>query len=327
MSDSAALARPPRSGGAAGPGSARRRRRVRGDHGSAPVDGAVPERHQLDHRPRPGEHQPGVRRRPAVLGPDPAGRRPDRRPLRRRPGAAARPRPRLPRHRARAADDDDLRPDRRHRRPRCRRCRLRRAVGAALGDGAPRAAGKARHRQRHRQCRRLVRPVHLRADRPGHHGRRRLGDRDPEHGGDRAAGAAGGVGAARQLGAGGQRCRGCGQCDASAPAKRESAREAIRRAMHDPSYLLLARGVLRLRLSRRLHRHPSARRRRRVPAAAFGGRVGAGDRRPVQHRRQLLDRLGDRPLAHEVAALADLCGARHRRCWSSCWRRRPRRWC
>jgi hypothetical protein len=67
--------------------------------------------------------------------------------------------------------------------------------------------------------------------------------------------------------------------------------------------------LLRLRLPRRLHRHAPAGGRRRLPAAARGRRLGAGDRRPLQHRRQLRDGLGGRPLAHEVAALARLRGA------------------
>ena len=109
------------------PGPARGRRRLRGDDGRAPVDGPVPQRHQLDHRPRPGQHQPRLRRRPAVVGADAAGRRHHRRPLRRRPRAPARPAAGCARHGARAADDDDLRPDRRDRRARRRRRRLRRA--------------------------------------------------------------------------------------------------------------------------------------------------------------------------------------------------------
>ena len=77
-------------------GAARRRRHLRGDDGRAAVDGPLPQRHQLDHRPRPGEHQPGVRRRPALVGADAAGGRHPRRPLRRRAGAADRPAPSSP---------------------------------------------------------------------------------------------------------------------------------------------------------------------------------------------------------------------------------------
>ena len=146
----------------------------------------------------------------------------------------------------------------------------------------------ARHRHRHRQRRRLVRPV-----------RRSCRSRKAS---PRLAGWA----IAIQSMAADRRCSpaarpGC--CAASsaarapparraAPARAETTREAIRRALRDPSYLLLARRLLRLRLPRRLHRHAPAGRRRRVPAAAGGRRLVARDHRPLQHRRQLRDRAG-----------------------------------
>ena len=54
-----------------------------------------------------------------------------------------------------------------------------------------------------------------------------------------------------------------------------------------------------------------------VAACQLPPAVGAwslGDDRPVQHRRQLRDGLGGRPLAHEVAAVAGLCDARRSPC-------------
>ena len=163
-------------------------------------------------------------------------------------------------------------------------------------------AERARYRDRARQRRRLVRPVRLRADRPGDHGGRGLGRR-----------AAGSRRCCRC-----SRCRQRGSCAAIRPAlrlrrreaSRETTREAIRRAFARPELPIARRRLLRLRLSRRLHRHAPAGRRRRVSAPAVGRCLGAGDRRPVQHRRQSRGRLGGRPLAHEVAAVADLRHAR-----------------
>src|SRR5207302_1436282 len=59
-----------------------------------------------------------------------------------------------------------------------------------------------------------------------------------------------------------------------------------------------------------LHRHAPARRRRLLPAAARSRGVVAVAHRPVQHRRQLHRRLGDRALAHEVGAVAAVRRAR-----------------
>ena len=97
------------------------------------------------------------------------------------------------------------------------------------------------------------------------------------------------------------RCRRPGSCAGTRPRaaapgtqKPETTREAIRPRAARSELPVARRRLLRLRLSRRLHRHAPAGRGRRVRAAAFRRRLGAGDRRPVQHRRQLRDRLGDR---------------------------------
>ena len=129
-----------------------------------------------------------LRRRPAVVGADAAARRHRRRPLRRRP------RPPL-RVACWSRIGTALVP------LMTTTFGLIVAIGVLAAGGAGFAGpsvllsatarltppAQARHRQRHRQCRRLVRPVRLRADRARHHRRRRLGDRDPEHGGDRPA--------------------------------------------------------------------------------------------------------------------------------------------
>ena len=239
------------------------------------------------HRPRPGQHQPGVRVRPAVVGPDAAARRHGGRPLRRRPRAVcsaccwSRSAPR-----SMPLMTTTLRPDLRDRRARRRRCRHGRAVGADGRDDAAGAAGEARHRHAASST-----PAARSASSCSCRSRRA----SPRSAGwviamqsmaaIVAAGAAGGVGAARQLGAAAAAPRPA--CAGRAGARETDARGDRRARCATPSYLLLARGLLRLRLSRRLHRHAPARRRRRVPAAAGGGRVVAGDRRPVQHRRQL----------------------------------------
>ena len=68
---------------------------------------------------------------------------------------------------------------------------------------------------------------------------------------------------------------------AAAPASAAPDVDCARRSptrSDDPSYLLLDRGLLRLRLSRRLHRHAPAGRGGALPAAARGRRLVAGDR-------------------------------------------------
>src|SRR5437879_2673171 len=71
-------------------------------------------------------------------------------------------------------------------------------------------------------------------------------------------------------------------------------------------------GVFRLRLSHRLHRDAFAGSGGGLRLAGGDRRVVAGRDRLVQHRRQLRDGLGRRPLAHEVVAVAGVCGARRR---------------
>ena len=89
-------------------------------------------------------------------------------------------------------------------------------------------------------------------------------------------------------------------------------REAIRTALRHPSYLMLGAGffVCGFHVAFLATHLPGVIAIVR-PADAMG-RLVAGDDRPVQHRRQRRHGLGRRALAHEVAAVAGLCGARPR---------------
>ena len=181
---------------------------------------------------------------------------------------------------------------------------------AATARLAPPAA--ARHRQRHRQRRRLVRPVRVRADRAGHHR------------------AAGWVIAMQSLAAltllalpaawvlrgSAAAAAGSGRRAAAAPAARREtdARGDVARAVHAELPAARARAS-----SSAAFTSPSSPPTCRAssPRCQLPPAVGAwalGDGRPVQHRRQPDHRLGHRlpgrPLAHEVAAVADLRGAR-----------------
>ena len=84
---------------------------------------------------------------------------------------------------------------------------------------------------------------------------------------------------------------------APAPARRRcarAAREADPRARWRAELPAAGRGLLRLRLPRRLHRHPPARRGRDLRAAAARWAPGRWRDRPVQHRRQPRHGLGRR---------------------------------
>ena len=140
------------------------------------------------------QHQPRVRLRPVVVGTDPALRRHGGRPHRRRARAGHRHLSGRDRHGADPLHDEHRRPYPRDRRSVSGRRRHGRAGRAHGGDLASGRARQTRPRNRHRQCRRVVRPVRLRATRPGHHGRRGMGHVDPEPGGLDAAGVAGCVG-------------------------------------------------------------------------------------------------------------------------------------
>ncbi len=202
----------------------------------------------------------------------------------------------------------------------------RRAVGRRRGHGRPGGADGGGHpadsqRQagpghRRHQCRRLLRPVRDGADRHRADGGRGLGQR---HADPRAAGAAE---PARGLPAQGQFAAG-GACRPQGGEHRRGDPHGLA-----PSQLPDAgRRLLRVRLPRGLPGHPHAGRDRVVRPAHAMGRLVAGDDRPVQHRRQRRHGLGRGPLAHEVAAVAGLRRARHRRAGVPARRPRPARSC
>ena len=133
-----------------------------------------------------------------------------------------------------AAHDHHLGADPGHWRALCRWRRHGRAVGADGGHDAPHAGRAAWHGHRHRERGRLVWPVRDGAAGRRPHARPGLGRRHAGAGADRAAGVAGRLGAARA----GTVTRGRGRTRAvSLPAG-----EAIRKALANPSYLLLSAG-------------------------------------------------------------------------------------
>ena len=185
---------------------------------------------------------------------------------------------------------------------------------------APDRARAPRHRHRHRQCRQFVRSVPDRAAGADREQRCRMGCRGSRTGRDDdparalpAAWCCGGVQrrcAARPERIDDHRRRG-------RPKPRD---RPIARAAHDRNFLLLRAGFFVCPGSRRLHRHPPARRRRLVQPAGLLGAWALRRRRPVQHRGQPGMGWGGRALAHEIAAVAGLCRAP----WSCSPSRRPK---
>ena len=221
---------PPAAAGAAG-----RRRHLRADDGRAPVDGPVRRQHQHADRAGPGQRQPGVCLRPALVGADAAVRR-HRRPTATAPAACcvvgvllvALGTALIP------LMTSTLGPDPGHRRAGRRRRRHGRAGHADGGDDAP--GGRPRNAgwppvsstpvaRSASSCSRRWRRASRRRPAGWRRCRRWRAD---------AAGAAGGLGAARQ-----PRSRGAGTRPA---APREGTRAAVARALADPSYRLLAAG-------------------------------------------------------------------------------------
>src|SRR5438445_392006 len=267
----------------------------------APVAGAVHQPAEQRHGPGHRLDQPRLRGGAANVGNHAAVCGCGRRPLRLRPGDGARRRPRHAPHGAHAACPRHLDADPADRRRRRRRRRDGGPGRAHVGGRPRRAAATARPRQRHRQCGRLVRAVRRGAGRAAPHRRPRLGGRALRRRRDGAGGRAARLAAARQArGRAGRAARSAGKVDAGRGARRDARPEL--HLSHD--------GILRLRLPRRLHRHAPAWRRRLLPAAARSRGVVAVAHRPVQHRRQLHRRLGDRALAHEVGAVAAVRRAR-----------------